>query len=130
MYPLNFFLSCYYQYTHDLKEGMVGHVLGKRVCNWSPNRLEDLDVEDDVLVKIFEAVETHQLYFTTERDLIDRSHSQYSLPSAKEIEQIMRQYNFRNIEDAIAHFEEGRPGKFGVRQKVKDYLERKQLLVV
>lgn len=103
---------------------MVGHVAGKRVCKWKPDKLEDIDVEDDIRVNIFDALETHQLHFATETDFYANPYSQYSLPLQKEISDATRKYNFKDNEDIIVWFEAGRPGKFGVRQKVQDYLER------
>ncbi|KAG2204452.1 hypothetical protein INT47_005243 [Mucor saturninus] len=113
-------------YTHDLKEGMVGHVNGKRVCTWIPAKLEDIDVEDDIRVNLFDALETHQLNFATETDFYVNPHGRYSLPLQTEIDDVISRYSFQNSEDIIAWFEVSRPGKFGVRQKVEDYLKRQK----
>lgn len=105
---------------------MVGHVTGKRVCTWIPNKLEDIDVEDDIRVNLFEALETHQLNFATETDFYVNPHGRYSLPLQAEIDDVKHRYSFKNNEDIIGWFEVGRPGKFGVRQKVEDYLKRQK----
>ncbi|KAI8068917.1 ClpP/crotonase-like domain-containing protein [Thamnidium elegans] len=111
-------------YTHDLKEGMVGHVAGKRERHWYPKKLEDIDVEDDIRVKIFDALETHQLYFSTESDFCVNPYSRYSLPSDKEIRDVIRRYNLKKDGELLNWFEASRPGKFGVRQKVSSFIER------
>ncbi|KAI7891031.1 ClpP/crotonase-like domain-containing protein [Mucor mucedo] len=109
-----------------MPEGMVGHVAGKRVCTWIPDKLEDIDVEDDIRVNLFDALETHQLNFATETDFYVNPHGRYSLPLQTEIDDVISRYSFQNSEDIIAWFEVSRPGKFGVRQKVEDYLKRQK----
>lgn len=103
---------------------MVGHVAGKRERQWYPKRLEDIDVEDDIRVKIFDALETHQLYFSTESDFCVNPYSRYSLPTDREISDVKRRYDLKKDEDLLTWFEASRPGKFGVRQKVSSFLER------
>lgn len=103
---------------------MVGHVAGKRERHWYPKKLEDIDVEDDIRVKIFDALETHQLYFSTESDFCVNPYSRYSLPSDKEIRDVIRRYNLKKDGELLNWFEASRPGKFGVRQKVSSFIER------
>lgn len=105
---------------------MGGHVAGKRVCTWIPSKLEEIDIEDDIRVNLFDALETHQLHFATETDFHVSPHNVYSLPLQDEIDDAIRRYNFKNNDDIITWFEASRPGKFGVRQKVQDYLQRQK----
>lgn len=103
---------------------MMGHVAGKRARKWSPKRLEDLDIEDDIRVKIFDALETHQLHFSSEADFSVNPYGHYSLPTDKEIMDVKIRYNLKEYEDLLTWFEASRPQKFGIKQKVQRFMEK------
>lgn len=100
-------------------------MVNKTTPKWNPARLEDLDLEQDIRVKYFHANVKRRLHFTHTSDFHLLPFRRYALPSEKEILEVKDAQALRTVEDTVVWFEKDRNGKFGVRQKVEDVLERK-----
>lgn len=98
-------------------------MVNKTQPKWNPSRLEDLDLEQDIRVRYFHANVKRRLHFTHTDDFHLLPFRRYALPSEKEILEVKKVH--RTVADTVAWFEKDRNGKFGVRQKVEDVLERK-----
>lgn len=83
-----------------------------------------MDLHDDIRVKFFHANVKRKINFRTQDDYHLHPFRRYALPSEKEILDIKLSHNLKTAEETIKWFDNDRNGKFGVRQKVKDVLER------
>ncbi|KAG2237226.1 hypothetical protein INT48_006630 [Thamnidium elegans] len=94
---------------------------------WNPARLEDLDLEQDIRVRFFHANVKRRLHFTHTPDFHLHPFRRYALPTEKEILETKKANSLRTVADTVEWFDKDRNGKFGVRQKVEDVLERNLL---
>lgn len=90
---------------------------------WNPARLEDVDL-DETRVKFFHANVKTRLHFTNSEDFYLHPYRRYGLPTEKEILDTKNLHSLRTVEDTVQWFDKDRNGKFGVREKVEDVLER------
>lgn len=105
-------------------EGVTSHVIHKRAPQWNPARLEDLDLHEDIRVKLFHANVKRRLNFRNQEDYQLHPYRRYALPSEQEILEAKTLHNLNNVEETINWFDNDRNGKFGVRQKVQDVFDR------
>ncbi|KAI8077120.1 ClpP/crotonase-like domain-containing protein [Thamnidium elegans] len=114
-------------FSHDFIEGVTSHVVNKKQPKWNPARLEDLDLEQDIRVRFFHANVKRRLHFTHTPDFHLHPFRRYALPTEKEILETKKANSLRTVADTVEWFDKDRNGKFGVRQKVEDVLERNLL---
>jgi 3-hydroxyisobutyryl-CoA hydrolase len=106
-------------------EGVTSHVINKTAPKWNPERLEDLDLDQDILARYFYSNVKKQLTFWDKPlDYHLHPYRRYGLPSQNEILEVKAQHNLTTVKDTVDWFEKDRNGKFGVRQKVEDVLDR------
>ncbi|GAN09502.1 mitochondrial 3-hydroxyisobutyryl-CoA hydrolase [Mucor ambiguus] len=115
-------------FAHDFVEGVTSHVIHKRFPQWNPARLEDLDLHDDIRVKLFHANVKRRLNFRNQEDYHLHPYRRYALPSEREILDTKVLHNLKNSEETVRWFDNDRNGKFGVRQKVQDVFDRASAL--
>lgn len=96
----------------------------KKQPKWIPARLEDIDLDQDIRVKRFHANIRRRLFFSNSQDFHQLPYRRYALPSEKEILDTKFLHSLRTVEDTVQWFEKDRNGKFGVRHKVEDVLDR------
>ncbi|KAG2199142.1 hypothetical protein INT47_009881, partial [Mucor saturninus] len=111
-------------YAHDFIEGVTSHVVLKKQPKWNPSTLQDIDLEKDIKVKRFHANIRRKLFFSNDQDFHELPYRRYALPSEKEILESKYMHSLRTVEDTVQWFENDRNGKFGVRHKVEDVLDR------
>ncbi|KAI7906626.1 ClpP/crotonase-like domain-containing protein [Cokeromyces recurvatus] len=111
-------------FAHDFVEGVTSHVIHKRAPKWNPPRLEDLDLEEDIRIKFFYANTKRRLFFSNQEDYDLHPYRRFALPSEKEILQTKDLQNLKTVQETVEWFEKDRNGKFGVKQKVEDVLNR------
>ncbi|EPB91747.1 hypothetical protein HMPREF1544_01459 [Mucor circinelloides 1006PhL] len=111
-------------FAHDFVEGVTSHVIHKKPPRWNPKRLEDLDLHDDIRVKLFHANVKRRLNFRNQEDYHLHPYRRYALPSEKEILETKALFNLKSTEDTIKWFDNDRNGKFGIRQKIQDVFDR------
>ncbi|KAL7335844.1 3-hydroxyisobutyryl-CoA hydrolase, variant 3 [Mucor circinelloides] len=111
-------------FAHDFVEGVTSHVIHKKPPRWNPKRLEDLDLHDDIRVKLFHANVKRRLNFRNQEDYHLHPYRRYALPSEKEILETKALFNLKSAEDTIEWFDNDRNGKFGIRQKIQDVFDR------
>lgn len=83
-----------------------------------------MDLHDDIRIKFFYANVKRQLNFRTQDDYHLHPFRRYALPSEKEILDTKLSHNLKSAEETIKWFDNERNGKFGIRQKVRDVLQR------
>ncbi|KAI8639113.1 ClpP/crotonase-like domain-containing protein [Parasitella parasitica] len=116
-------------FLDDLVEGVTSHVIHKKPPRWNPKRLEDLDLHNDIRTKLFHANVKRRLSFRNDEDYHLHPYRRYALPSEKEILDAKLLHNLQTGEETVKWFSNDRNGKFGIRQKVLDVLERASSVV-
>lgn len=111
------------QFEPDFIEGVTSHVINKKPPKWNPSKLEDLDLDQDIRVKLFHANTRRKLHFLNEEDYHLAPYRRYALPTEKEILGVKSEQNLTK-EGVVAWFEKERNNKFGVRHKVEDVFNR------
>lgn len=91
---------------------------------WNPSKLEDLDLERDIIVRYFNANTKSKLSFCNTRDYHLHPFRKYALPSEQEILETMTTEKLQTVKETVDWFIRNRNRKFGVRQKVEDTLHR------
>lgn len=83
-----------------------------------------MDLDQDIRVRRFHANIKRRLYFSNSQDFHLHPYRRYALPTEKEILETKDLHSLRTVEDTVQWFENDRNGKFGVRHKVEDVLDR------
>ncbi|CEI93040.1 hypothetical protein RMCBS344292_07284 [Rhizopus microsporus] len=120
--------------TRDFHEGVEAMFLSKprRKPQWEPSRLGDIsDEEIDQLY--FNQPAPNQLILSSKKDLRHYPYAKYSLPTEEDVRlaitgegpEFKLEGRLKAQEDIISWFVSGHRGKWGVKEKVQDILDRK-----
>ncbi|CEG78158.1 hypothetical protein RMATCC62417_12804 [Rhizopus microsporus] len=120
--------------TRDFHEGVEAMFLSKprRKPRWEPSRLGDIsDEEIDQLY--FNQPAPNQLILSSKKDLKHYPYARYSLPTEEDVRlaitgegpEFKLEGRLKAQEDIISWFVSGHRGKWGVKEKVQDILDRK-----
>ncbi|CEP18413.1 hypothetical protein [Parasitella parasitica] len=112
------------KFANDFVEGVTSHVIHKKPPRWSPKKIEDLNLHDDIRTKFFHANIRRRLNFRNNEDYYLHPYRRYALPSEKEILDAKRLHDLQTAEETVQWFNNDRNDKFGIRQKVLDVLAR------
>ncbi|KAI8995002.1 ClpP/crotonase-like domain-containing protein [Pilobolus umbonatus] len=113
-------------YTHDFVEGVSSHVVHKRQPQWMPSTLEEVDLDEDICVNLFNANVKQQARFLSNEDFIHHPYRKYSLPLEVDIKADVEKHQFTSRKETLEWFVNKYKKKFGIHQKIEDILNRQQ----
>ncbi|KAG1437212.1 hypothetical protein G6F56_013215 [Rhizopus delemar] len=108
----------------DFKNGVQSKLITKKKPEWTPSRLEDVDLELDIRAKIIHAYAPVRFWTVYKKDYYDRPIN-FALPNEKEILEAQLVNGLNTVEKAVRWFKvNGRGKKYGITEKVTDVLNR------
>jgi 3-hydroxyisobutyryl-CoA hydrolase len=123
--------------TRDFHEGVQATFLNKprRKPEWEPKNLSDV-LDEDIDRLYFSHLAPNQLTLAARKDLRHYLHARYSLPTEEDVRlaitgegpEFRLEGRLKAEEDIVSWFVNGHKGKWGVKEKVLDILDRKTIL--
>ncbi|KAG1461056.1 hypothetical protein G6F46_005756 [Rhizopus delemar] len=94
-----------YPYLPDFKNGVSTRLVEKKLPQWSPSTLEEIDLELDIRARIFHSFSHWTFDLVYEKDYFERPF-EFTLPNEKEILDAQLVYGLNTIEKATRWFQE------------------------
>ncbi|GAA5808036.1 hypothetical protein MFLAVUS_001418 [Mucor flavus] len=117
-------LWCNLPYAHDYREG-VNALLEKRRPQWIPSTSDEIDskyIQSNFFSRV-KSVPSMEL----SRDFTTNPYKRFHLPTLEEVIDIQKKYGLKTRKEIVNWFLNDRKGKFGVKQKVTDILNRSKI---
>ncbi|KAI9270173.1 ClpP/crotonase-like domain-containing protein [Helicostylum pulchrum] len=117
-------LWCNLPYAHDYREG-VHALLEKRRPQWIPSTLDEIDsnyIQSNFFIRVRSAPS-----MDLSQDFTTSPYKRFHLPTFEEVIDIQKKYGLKTRKEIIGWFLNDRKGKFGVKQKVTDILDRNKI---
>jgi 3-hydroxyisobutyryl-CoA hydrolase len=94
---------------------------------WQPATLEDIDLKDNIADPFFEIDRGQELKLLSDTNYWAYPHAKFSLPTEAEVEAVVRAGE-RSQNGVVNYFVEKRLGKQGIKEVVKEIVERRTIL--
>ncbi|KAG2231052.1 hypothetical protein INT48_007563, partial [Thamnidium elegans] len=117
-------LWCNLPFAHDYKEGVYA-LLEKRRPQWIPSTLDEIDsnyIQSNFFTRVRSAP-----FMDLSYDFTTSPYKRFHLPTFEEVVDIQKKYGLKTRKEIIDWFLNDRKGKFGVKQKVTDILDRNKI---
>lgn len=111
------------QEGHDFIEGVISHLVLKKQPEWKPRTLSEID-DQQLKKEYFDTPAKHPIQFLNDINYHQHPYQHFSLPSEKEIQQVIQQQPTWTLKQTIEHYQLERKNKFGVQEKVTDVWNR------
>lgn len=111
---------------NDFTEGVTALLIHKtNKPKWQPATLEDVNPEEDIAEPFFEvSSDLPELKLLNERDYREYPHTEFALPSEREVESLVMEGTM-NRREVVRALIAKKQGKLGVREVVDEILDRK-----
>ncbi|KAI9015839.1 ClpP/crotonase-like domain-containing protein [Phycomyces nitens] len=115
---------------HDFTEGVTARLINKTEPKWKPSTLAEVK-ESTIKTDFFETRTDHNLTLLSQKSFSMHPFRKYGLPSEEEIRRVIvgeasaPLNGVMTQESVVEYFVMSRKGKFGVREKVSEVLDRK-----
>lgn len=109
---------------HDFTEGVTALLVRKEKPNWQPESLDAIPASDNVAQPFFEYDDKNKIELFTDRTFSEYPHTEFGVPSEKEIESILKTkaYTPQELASAVVA---SRNGRQGIAEVAKEIIDRK-----